>query len=77
MHHYAVIGRIPFDDEDSIYLFKSLEPMASTQLVELFIAHIYVDAGRTPPGLEEPEEPVVLNAILTSMAPIELKLFHV
>lgn len=43
MTHYAVIGRIPFDDEDTAYFFNDV---AEDTLHDLFAKQIYEDSGR-------------------------------
>jgi hypothetical protein len=41
--HYAVIGRIPFDDEDSCYIYDNV---TRDEAVDQFEADIYEDSGR-------------------------------
>ena len=71
MTHYAVIGRIPFDDEDSIMFYESDEE--NPPLEEWFELDMYDAEGRD--DMEEVHREhgttVFITAILKSAAPIE------
>lgn len=71
MTYYAVIGRIPFDDEDSIMFYESDEP--NPPLEEWFEKEMYDAEGRD--DMEEVHREhgtaVFITAILKSAAPIE------
>ena len=45
MTHYAVIGRIPFDDEDSIMFYESDDP--NPPLAEWFERDLFEESNRT------------------------------
>ena len=71
MTYYAVIGRIPFDDEDSIMFYESDEE--NPPLEEWFERDMYDAEGRD--DMEEVHREygtaVFITAILKSAAPIE------
>ena len=71
MTYYAVIGRIPFDDEDSIMFYESDEE--NPPLEEWFERDMYDDAGRD--DMEEVRAEngatVYITAVLKSASPIE------
>lgn len=68
MKHYAVIGRIPFDDEDSCYTYEadSRESAAS-----MFKQEILEEHGPNPPT-DASGEPVIINIVLESETPIKI-----
>jgi hypothetical protein len=70
---YAVVGRIPGDDEDSVYLFQG-DSMTPEELTSIFAEKIYYSNNRTDQneiynswGTE-----VFINHILSSESPIEI-----
>lgn len=67
----AVVGRIPFDDEDSIFVFENVTEL---QAQDLFIEAIYKAANIPDPG-EESDERIFINAILTSESPISVEMY--
>ena len=71
MTHYAVIGRIPFDDEDSIMFYESDEE--NPPLTEWFERDMYDAEGRDDMEevYREHGTTVFITAILKSAAPIE------
>ena len=67
--NFAVIGRIPGDDEDSCYIF-SVERVE--EALDLFEQAIYEDAGEDPKQIEKSHGARVFHThILRSEAAIE------
>jgi hypothetical protein len=62
----AIIGRIPFDDEDSFYSYKGL---SRAEAIEAFKEEIYETASRPIPKGENAEV-VFVNHVLVSDSPI-------
>ena len=71
MTYYAVIGRIPFDDDDSILFYESDEP--NPPIEEWFERDMYDAEGRDDMEevYREHGTTVFITAILKSAAPIE------
>lgn len=69
--HIVAIGRIPEDDEDSVYMFTDLTEQEAR---EAFVVSIYDDLGddeKTPELVEEQwGVPCYINCILASETPI-------
>jgi hypothetical protein len=68
---FAVAGRIPFDDEDSVYCYNNC---TRDEAEERFAKDIYNDADRDDEDhvAEENGTAVYINAVLTSKTPIQL-----
>lgn len=71
MTYYAVIGRIPFDDEDSIMFYESDEE--NPPLAEWFELDMYTedDRGDMEEVHREHGTTVFITAVLKSASPIE------
>lgn len=66
----VIIGRIPFDDEDSCC---SCQNMTKAEACDAFVAQVYQDAGRTDQDevAKDAGSPVIVNYILHSASLIE------
>ena len=73
MKYYAVVGRIPFDDEDSIYFFEADEE--GPPLFEWFASDIYYDSSRndaTEVSIDHGcKHGVFITSVLVSDSPIK------
>lgn len=68
MKHYAVTGRIPFDDEDSCLTY---EAESSAEAVEMFKREMLEEHGPNAPT-EASGERVIVNFVLESETPIKI-----
>lgn len=74
--HIVVIGRIPEDDEDSIYVYENL---TETEAREEFEKTLYADdwGDKTPSSVEADwGVSCYINAVLTSDTPINILSFN-
>jgi len=69
--YWAVIGRIPYDDEDSCYIIRTT---SREKAIENFEKQIYQDSDKDPEKvIEEHGQAVFINHILTSKSEIHFR----
>ncbi len=67
----AVVGRIPFDDEDSVYCY---EGVTIKQAIAMFNADIYADDGREDAAevIQKEGRSTFITRVLVSETPIRM-----
>jgi len=71
--HLALIGRIPFDDEDSCYIFQDKNLDEAT---EAFVQQIYEDSGRDDRERVKKRQAAKSSFFIPSLQNKPLKLFN-